>query len=81
MTLIMTNAKAKNNENVKIGKVAEINASKNKKSDNKIVHIVKEGESLWTIAKDNDVSVSDLITLNDLRNDKVKVGQKIKIHN
>lgn len=73
--------KAKNNENVKSGKVTEVKTSKNKKSDNKIVHIVKEGESLWTIAKDNDVRVSDLITLNDLKNDKVKVGQKIKIHN
>ncbi len=73
--------KSKNNENVKFGKVAEIKTLKNKKSDNKIVHVVKEGESLWTIAKNNDVRVSDLIAWNNLPNERVKVGQKIKIHN
>ncbi len=55
------------------------------KKDNKDVsskvHKVIEGESLWTIAKNNNVQVSDLMEWNNLKNDRVKVGQKLKIQN
>lgn len=51
----------------------------NLKSDKMTLHIVREGESLWTIAKNNKVRVSDLIAWNNLSNERVKVGQKIKI--
>lgn len=40
---------------------------------------VKEGESLWTIAKKYKIKVSDLMAINKLRDEKVKVGQKILI--
>ncbi len=45
------------------------------------IHKIKEGESLWTVAKEYNVKVSDIKTWNNLKNDKVKVGQKITINN
>ncbi|RJQ59609.1 MAG: LysM peptidoglycan-binding domain-containing protein [Stygiobacter sp.] len=42
---------------------------------------VKNGENLWTIAKKNNVKVADLIAWNNLKDEKVKVGQKLKIQN
>lgn len=47
--------------------------------ENKKLHKVREGESLWTIAKNYGVTVADLMTWNALASDKVKVGQKLKI--
>ena len=44
-----------------------------------IVVKIHEGESLWTIAKNYKVKVSDLIAWNNLKSEKVIVGQKIII--
>lgn len=43
------------------------------------VHVVKEGESLWEIARNYDVTVQDLITWNKLDGDKIRKGKKLKI--
>lgn len=56
-------------------------SGQNQKNANKSIHVVKEGESLWTIAKNYNVNVSNLMTWNNLKNDRVKTGQKIKIQN
>jgi membrane-bound lytic murein transglycosylase D len=45
------------------------------------VHKVKNGESLWAIAKNYNVSVSDIMEWNNLKKDHVKAGQKLKIQN
>ncbi len=45
------------------------------------IHKVKDGENLWTIARIHKVLISDLIAWNNLKNDRVKVGQKLKINN
>ncbi len=45
------------------------------------VHKVKQGENLWTIARIYKVLISDIIAWNNLKNDRVKVGQKLKIIN
>lgn len=45
------------------------------------IHKVRQGENLWTIAKNNKVRVADIIAWNGLKDEKVKVGQKIKIQN
>ncbi|MEW6703093.1 MAG: LysM peptidoglycan-binding domain-containing protein [Bacteroidota bacterium] len=60
--------------------------NKSKKNDQKddgriIIHKVKDGESLWTIAKNYKVHVADLIAWNNLNGDRVKVGQRLKIQN
>lgn len=45
------------------------------------IHRVKEGESLWLIAKQYNVKVSDLIEWNNLENDKIRAGLSLKILN
>ncbi len=50
-------------------------------SDAFTVYNVRDGENLWTIAKKKNVKVADLITWNNLKDEKVKVGQKLKIQN
>lgn len=42
-------------------------------------HVVQEGETLYRIAKNNGTTVKDLMILNNLPNDKVAPGQRIKI--
>jgi len=80
------------NSNIVEGQVLVVdkNSANNKKDRTKnnskannsnTVHKVKEGESLWTIAKQYKVMVADLITWNNLKNERVKVGQRIKILN
>lgn len=49
------------------------------KNDKNIVVHVRDGESLWTIAKNYKVKVSDLMAWNNLKSEIVKVGQKIII--
>lgn len=62
-------------------KAAKQNSKKESKTESSQTHKVKDGESLWSIAKNNHVTVADLISYNNLKDDKVKVGQKIKIPN
>jgi membrane-bound lytic murein transglycosylase D len=55
-------------------------SSKTKKTSGKI-HKVKEGESLWTIARHYDIHVKDLMEWNNLEDDKIKPGTNLKILN
>lgn len=43
------------------------------------LHTVKNGESLWEIAKLYKVVVADIMAWNNLTSDRVKAGQKLKI--
>jgi membrane-bound lytic murein transglycosylase D len=54
-------------------------AKNNSKAEKSQIHKVREGESLWTIAKNYGVIVADIISWNNLKSDKVKIGQKLKI--
>jgi LysM repeat protein len=42
-------------------------------------YVVKEGDSLWKIAKRQHVSVEKIIEANSLQTEKLKVGQELKI--
>lgn len=73
------------NNNIKAGQELAINKhvsaaekNMNNKSSDKI-HKVKEGESLWTIAKLYKVLVADIMNWNNLKSDRVKIGQRLKI--
>ena len=42
-------------------------------------HIVKKGESLLSIAQKYDCTVEDIMRWNDMKSNKLKLGQKLKI--
>ncbi len=65
-------------------KTSSINKNNSKETSSKsssTIHKIKEGESLWTIAKKYQVHVSDLMEWNKLKDEHVKIGQSIKIQN
>ncbi|MCX6173788.1 MAG: LysM peptidoglycan-binding domain-containing protein [Ignavibacteriales bacterium] len=57
------------------------NANERSSKSSSTMHKIKEGESLWTIAKKYQVHVKDLIEWNKLKDERVKIGQSIKIQN
>lgn len=55
-------------------------SSKEKISKQKVgIHRVRRGETLFSIAKDHNMSLNELKKLNRLSSSEIKVGQKIKI--
>ena len=61
------------------------NGTTNKKNDNNNsgssikIHTVTRGESLYSIAHDNKISVSRLKELNGLKSNRIKAGDKLKL--
>ena len=47
--------------------------------DNSITYIVKKGDSLYTIAKKYNTSVSEIVNLNNLASNNLSIGQTLKI--
>ena len=43
------------------------------------VHVVRSGESLWSIARKYDTTVKELKKLNGLASDRLRAGQKIVV--
>ncbi|MCF8241847.1 MAG: LysM peptidoglycan-binding domain-containing protein [Melioribacteraceae bacterium] len=43
------------------------------------IHLVKEGESLWYIARKYNCRVADILSWNDRTDDKIKPGDQLKI--
>jgi len=69
---------------VKKSKTTSVDKNNSKETSSKSsssIHKIKEGESLWTIAKKYQVSVSNLMEWNKLKDERVKIGQSIKIQN
>ncbi len=60
------------------GKEKKEETNTGKKNEGK-VHKVENGESLWTIARDNGTTVNKLKELNKLSSSKIKVGDEIRI--
>ena len=51
------------------------------KIDTKALYVVKKGDTLYSISKKLDISVSELIKLNKIKNNNLSVGQSLKIIN
>ena len=43
------------------------------------VHVVKKGETLYSISKKYNISVSDLVKNNNIKNNNISIGQNLKI--
>jgi LysM repeat protein len=60
--------------------IAAKNSSKSASKKNKsVVHVVKNGESLWTIARKYNVTVSSIKSANKLKSEDLDIGQSLKI--
>lgn len=73
--------KIKVGQELVIYKTGGQNVQPQKNSSVNKIHKVKDGESLWTIAKIYRVLVSDIMVWNNLKSDRVKIGQRLKILN
>lgn len=68
------------------GQKLKVKENKNSKTSNtktsgvKKTYKVKKGETLASIANVNDISIQDLIKWNNLKNDKIIVGQVLKLY-
>lgn len=51
----------------------------NKSKNNSDIHIVKSGESLYSIAKKYNMSVARLKQLNNISSNKIRVGEKLNL--
>jgi membrane-bound lytic murein transglycosylase D len=59
---------------------AKTTSAASQKSNNSTIHSVSRGETLFSIAKQYKVSINELKSLNNLKSDKLIVGQKIKVN-
>ncbi|MEE2659647.1 MAG: LysM peptidoglycan-binding domain-containing protein [Candidatus Latescibacterota bacterium] len=48
-------------------------------SQEAVVHVVRSGESLWSLSRNFDVSLTDLRDWNRLHSDVIRVGQKLVV--
>lgn len=57
------------------------NNENNENSNQEITYVVKPGDSLWSIAKKYNITVDNLKSYNNLNNNMLSIGQKLKIPN
>ena len=69
-----------NNANINIIDEINMEEDKNEMNSSMIIYIVKEGDTLWNIAKRYKTTMEDLISLNNLENaNNLSIGQKLFI--
>ena len=54
-------------------------AAKSEKSTVEKVHVVKKGEGLWDISRQYGVTIEDIVRWNNLKDTKIKIGDKLVI--
>lgn len=62
-----------------VDKDSEISKTPTPESSQNSVYIVRQGDTLGKIAKNRKVSVADLKTLNHLKSDVLRIGQKLTV--
>ena len=64
---------------LKIGQVLKIPTIKEEQSNNSNTYTVKSGDSLYKIASENNTTVNELMSINNLTTTLLSIGQKIKL--
>ena len=58
---------------------AKAGKAKPEKSTAEKVHVVKKGEGLWDISRQYGVTIEDIVRWNDLKDTKIRIGDKLII--
>ena len=67
-------------QKLKVVNSKNVKTNSTKTSGIKKTYKVKKGETLASIAEANDISISDIKRWNNLSNDKIIVGQVLKLY-
>ena len=70
-----------NNLNIGDSLIVKDSDSSSSNSDNSNYYIVKKGDSLWSIARANNISVDELKAINNLTSNNLSIGQKLLVNN
>lgn len=81
----LTDGKIKPGQEIRIGQGTEIadnsvETTKTEAAVKTVKHKVTKGESLFSIAKDNNITVEELKKLNNLTTSEIKFGQELEIN-
>lgn len=76
----LKNANGLTGDNLSIGQTLII-PTENETPTSENTYIVKSGDSLWTIARQYNTTVDTLRALNNLSNDNLTTGQRLKVPN
>jgi len=69
-----------NNNTIYIGQQLLVPNNKNpQESEDYDIYTVKKGDSLWKISQAYDITVNELIELNNLTTNTIKIGDKLKV--
>ncbi len=79
LELILAFNNIKNKDSLSIGQIIKI-PQDNLSAANHTSHIVKKGETLWTIARQYNLTMDSILTTNNITNPElISIGQQIKI--
>ena len=69
-----------NNTNINIMNEIDIEENNVNSSPSMIVHIVKQGDTLWNIAKQHNTTVEEIVNVNKIEDpNNISIGQKLFI--
>src|SRR5680860_768104 len=79
LKLILDINNVEDENTLSIGQIIKI-PQDNLQADNYAIHIVKKGETLWSIAQECNLSIGQIIATNNLTNSElISIGQQIEI--
>lgn len=70
-----------NNLNIGDSLIVKDSDSSSSNNDDNNYYIVKKGDSLWSIARANNISVDELKAINNLISNNLSIGQKLLLNN
>lgn len=65
--------------NLSIGMILKIPLYSNKQNEETIVYVVKSGDSLWSIARMFNSTVDEIKSLNSLKSNVLRIGQRLVV--